>query len=80
MIMRPRCLTIKQAAEYAGCRTVAAYRDRVRRGILPGPIPGTRAYDRHAIDAALDRASGIKPSTKELSPYEAWKKQSEGAT
>jgi len=59
MSLAPRGLTVENAAAYAGCRTVSAFRDRVRRGILPGPIPGTHSWDRKAIDAALDKASGL---------------------
>jgi hypothetical protein len=34
-------------------------RFRVRKGIMPTPLPGTHRYDRKAIDAALDRLSGL---------------------
>lgn len=68
-IMR-RGLTVEQAAEYCGCETVEAYNTWVRRGIVPGPIPGTRRWDRKAIDAALDRRSGLTndPATS----FEEW--------
>lgn len=69
----PRGLTLEQAAQYAGCQTVAAFRDWQRKGIMPGPIPGTHRFDRKAIDAALDRLSGLSPTVPEQSPYEAWK-------
>lgn len=75
----PRGLTIAEAAAYAGCKSVAAYRDRVRRGVLPGPIPGTHSYDRRAIDAALDRLSGLAPQSGESSAYADWKKDHAGA-
>ena len=75
--MTPRGLSIEQAAVYAGCKTVSAYRDWVRKGIMPGPIPGTHRYDRKAIDAALDRKSGLSAQL-EVSAYGAWK-QREGA-
>jgi hypothetical protein len=70
----PRCLSVDDAAAYAGCKTVSAFRDWVRRGIMPGPLPGTHRYDRKAIDAALDRLSGLSTTIMELSPYEAWKR------
>jgi hypothetical protein len=73
----PRCLTVEAAAIYAGCRTVSAFRDWVRRGIMPGPLPGTHRYDRKAIDAALDRLSGLAPTIAEVSEYEAWKHRRE---
>lgn len=74
----PRGLTVEQAAEYAGCQTVSAFRDWVRKGKMPGPIPGTHRYDRRAIDAALDRLSGLTTTVPEQSAYEAWKAR-EGA-
>jgi hypothetical protein len=64
----------KQAAGYAGCETLSAFNDWIRRGIMPGPIPGTHKWDRNAIDAALDRLSGLQPKIEShLSPYDAWK-------
>jgi len=64
----------KQAAAYAGCETLSAFNDWIRRGIMPGPIPGTHKWDRKAIDAALDRLSGLQPTIEpQLSPYDEWK-------
>jgi hypothetical protein len=64
----------EQAAAYAGCETLSAFNDWVRREIMPRPIPGTRKWDRKAIDAALDRLSGIQPKIEsQISPYDAWK-------
>ena len=63
-------MTKQETAEYCGCRTLAAFDDWRRRGIIPGPIPGTNVYDRKAIDAALDRASGLSAQSEELSPYQ----------
>ena len=49
-------------------RGVRHFHGWIRRGILPGPIPGTHKWDRKAIDRALDRASGlISMYQKELS-------------
>jgi hypothetical protein len=76
--IEPRGLTLEDATAYAGCRTVSAFKDWVRRGIMPGPIPGTHRYDRKAIDSALDRMSGLTPTVSEQSSYGAWK-QREGA-
>lgn len=54
-----RCLTASEAANY--CRlTSSGFRAWVARGTLPPPLPGTRRWDRHAIDAALDRLSGLE--------------------
>jgi hypothetical protein len=40
-----------------------------RKGIMPGPIPGTRLWDRKALDAAMDRLSGLTQRTSEA---DAW--------
>jgi hypothetical protein len=72
--IQPRGLSKEDAAAYAGCGTLSAFNDWIRRGIVPGPIPGTNKWDRKAIDAALDRLSGLQPTIKsELSPYDEWK-------
>lgn len=68
----PRGLTRQEAAAYAGCQTISAFKERIRRGLLPGPMPGTRTWDRKAIDAALDRASGLTAKSG-LSPLEEWR-------
>ena len=65
-----RGLTPSQAAEYCGCETIEAFNTWVRRGIVPGPIPGTHRWDKKAIDAALDRASGL--TSEQDSSFEAW--------
>jgi hypothetical protein len=59
--MIPRCLNRPQAAEYCGCCSLRAFDEWVRRGIVLGPIPGTRRWDRKAIDAALDKRSNLAP-------------------
>jgi hypothetical protein len=69
----PRGLAKGDAAAYCGCESLSAFDDWVRRGIVPGPIPGTHRWDRKAIDAALDRASGLVTNQQE-SLYVAWKK------
>jgi hypothetical protein len=73
-MITPRGMSKKQAAAYAGCETLSAFSNWIRRGITPGPIPGTHKWDRKAIDAALDRLSGLESTIgAELSPYDAWK-------
>jgi hypothetical protein len=72
--IQPRGLSKEDAAAYTGCDTLSAFNDWIRRGIVPGPIPGTHKWDRKAIDAALDRLSGLQPTIEsELSPYDRWK-------
>jgi len=55
----PRGLTRDAAAAYCGL-SPQGFDDWVKRGVVPGPIPGTQRWDRKAIDLALDRASGIQ--------------------
>ncbi len=76
-MIEPRGLSKEQAAAYAGCESLSAFNEWVRRGIMPRPIPGTRKWDRKAIDAALDRLSGLQPKIEaQLSPYDRWKASS----
>ena len=64
-----RGLSKHEAAEYCGCATLAAFDRWRQKGIVPAPIPGTTRWDRKALDAALDRASGlVAGSSEELSP------------
>ncbi len=67
-----RGLSREEAAKYAGCESLSTFGDWVRRGIMPGPIPGTHTWDLKAIDACLDRLSGLEPSIV-LSPFDQWK-------
>lgn len=78
-MIEPRGLSLDDAATYAGCKTVSAFKDWVRKGKMPGPMPGTHRYDRRAIDAALDRMSGITPASEDQSAYGAWKQRAGAA-
>jgi len=71
-LMHRRGMTREVVAAYCGCGSTASLSDWVRRGIVPGPIPGTKRWDRKAIDAALDRASGLE-TTFAQSPLETWR-------
>jgi hypothetical protein len=68
-----RGMSKQEAAEYCGCRTLAAF-DRWRRaGIIKiDPIPGTNVFDRVALSRAFGVASGVSDDTPaaELSPYQ----------
>lgn len=75
-----RGLSKQEAADYCGCATLAAF-DRWRReGIVPDAIPGTNRWDRKALDAALDRASGLVTDSAELTPYQRWKAENASPT
>ncbi|MFK4492839.1 hypothetical protein [Bradyrhizobium sp. USDA 336] len=73
-MIEPRGMSKEQAAAYAGCESLSAINEWVRRGIMPRAIPGTRKWDKKAIDVALDRLSGLQPKIEaQLAPYDAWK-------
>ena len=48
---------------------------------MPPALPGTRRWDRRAIDAVLDKQSGIaSPSiVPDDDPFETWKREREQA-
>jgi hypothetical protein len=72
--MTRRGFTKQEAADYCGCESMAAFDSWRRKRIIPDAIPGTNRWDRKAIDAALDRASGlVAQSAAELSPFQRWK-------
>lgn len=75
--IRQRGLSLEQAAEYCGCETTETYITWQRRGLVPPPIPGTRRYDRKAIDAALDQASGLTKD-RARSSFEEWEAKHAG--
>lgn len=54
----PRLLSRSQAATYCGI-TPTAFSGWVRTNKMPPAIPGTRKWDRCAIDAKLDEISGL---------------------
>ena len=69
----PRCLSKEEAARYVSC-SVSGFNDWVSRGIMPRPLPGTRKWDRKAIDAALDRLSGLQTTLAPgQSAFDRWK-------
>jgi hypothetical protein len=61
-MIEPLVLSRADAASYCGV-CVSTFDDWVKRGILPGPIPGTRKWYRKAIGAALDKASCLVPES-----------------
>lgn len=55
----PRGLTKAQAAAYVGFASTRAFDAQIARGVFPRSMPGTRVWDRNALDAAMDRLSGL---------------------
>jgi len=72
--IEPRLLNRDDAAAYCGLST-DGFDDWRRRGLLPGPIEGTRRWDRKALDLALDKASGIETAGEGLSDLEKWRRE-----
>jgi hypothetical protein len=72
--IQPRGVSKELATAYVGCETLSSFNDWIRRGIMPPPIPGTTKWDLRALDAALDRLSGLQPTiAPQASPYDEWK-------
>jgi hypothetical protein len=71
-----RCLTRTDAADYCGL-SLDGFDDWRRRGLIPGPIKGTRRWDRKALDLAIDKASGLQ-SEPAVSALERWRQEREG--
>jgi hypothetical protein len=69
-------MTGADAAAYCGV-TPATFSKWVADGRAPKPLPGTRRWDRKAIDLALDKASGIvaPPIVHEEDEYTKWRRE-----
>jgi hypothetical protein len=67
----PRGLTIEQAAEHCGL-SVSGFRHWLRRSGVRCKIKGTHRYDIRALDAALDRLSGLAAPAKPADSFEEW--------
>jgi hypothetical protein len=55
----PRLMRPRQLRQYLGVSGAGLKRLR-DKGLIPEPLPGTRMYDRAAVDRALDRQSDPK--------------------
>jgi len=69
-----RLVTEKEAADAVGL-DVATFRAWVATGKLPQSIPDCDKFDLKAIDAALDRVSGLGSSANAL---DLWKSKRQG--
>jgi predicted DNA-binding transcriptional regulator AlpA len=66
-------LTRREAAEL--CRiSVQTFDTWVRRGILPGPITGTRRWSRREIEQRLAGEVATPLATTPVSSFEQWKR------
>ncbi len=67
----PPVLTRCEAAKMCTI-SVQTFDSWVRKGVLPGPIPGTRRWSRYTIERCL---AGNAPSANDQpSPFEQWKR------
>jgi predicted site-specific integrase-resolvase len=73
-----RLVNEKEAADAVGV-DLATFRGWVECGKLPGPIPDCGKFDLKAIDAALDRVSGIGSPTNALDAWRAKGAKNAGA-
>lgn len=77
-----RLLSIEDAADYCGL-SPSGFRDWMKKGRIPGSLPGTHRWDRCAIDEALDCLSGLskhahgKPAPE--TAFDDWKAEQKGA-
>ena len=69
----PRLLSRQEAAAYCGV-SLSTFHGWVKAGNLPAPLFGSKRWDKKAIDAALDRASGLEQGVANEDPYEKWKR------
>jgi predicted DNA-binding transcriptional regulator AlpA len=74
-LTEPRLLSGADAAAYCGI-TPATFSKWVSDGTIPKPLPGTRRWDRKAIDLALDKLSGIEApaAVDEDEEFAQWKR------
>jgi hypothetical protein len=77
-VTEPRLMTGAEAAAYLGL-TPASFSKWVAKGRAPSPLPGTRRWDRKAMDLALDKISGIPPTplSKEDEAEKKWERDYE---
>jgi hypothetical protein len=73
--MSARLASEKEAAESIGL-DLATFREWVRCGKLPKPLPDCGKYDLKAIDVAIDRVSGLGGASNVL---DAWKARGQHA-
>jgi predicted DNA-binding transcriptional regulator AlpA len=68
----PRLLTKKEAAAYCGV-SVPTFTKWVSLGIMPSSAGLTHRWDKHAIDALLDRLGGLSHEPSE-DAFDKWKR------
>jgi len=70
----PLALRRSEAAQLCAI-SVSTFDSWVKRGTLPGPLPGTRRWSRAAIERAVNEGIiGAPVTASALSPFEEWKR------
>lgn len=70
----PRLMTRAQAAAYCGI-ALSTFSMWVANYKMPPPIPGTRRWDRVAIDARLSELGGIKSADAQEDEFDRWERE-----
>lgn len=70
----PRLIGRKEAAAYLGIAE-STFSMWVATHKMPPPIPGTRKWDRRAIDARLDEISGLDTDDNAEDEFEKWMRE-----
>jgi predicted DNA-binding transcriptional regulator AlpA len=73
-VTTPRLLTMKAAAAYLGVST-PTFAKWVDAGLFPRSVSITKMWDRKAIDAQLDKLSGLDtPAPEKEDSFAIWKR------
>lgn len=70
----PRLIGRKEAAAYCGIGE-STFSLWVKNHKMPKPVPGTRKWDKKAIDARLDEISGLAAPSATEDPFDAWERK-----
>ncbi|MBS7737914.1 MULTISPECIES: hypothetical protein [unclassified Chelatococcus] len=73
-----RLMTRPEAAAYCGAG-VATFTKWVEAGLLPPALVGLKRWDRLAIDAHLNKASGIGAEAEPEDEFDKWKRERDAA-
>lgn len=73
-----RLMTRPEAAAYCGA-SVATFNKWVGSGLLPPALTGLKRWDRRAIDAHLDKVSGLGGHAQPEDEFDKWKRERDAA-
>jgi predicted DNA-binding transcriptional regulator AlpA len=76
MTIERRLLSREQAAAYCGY-TPDHFSRKVSAGHLPAHIVGMKRWDKRAIDAAIDKKSGLSSAPSIEDAFDAWEREYE---